>query len=621
MISTGSAIGTDRISSPRMTMSRKTRTALIAAAAGLLLGSLAFLFVKSNAADHKTDAQALALLRELGELSRRWDSDALRLTNTLVPVVPAAPDRTPILARIFHEIEHGPASAALALNANPLRAGMEEKQAAYQTLQQRHARSLQTIETFHERLGTLAAEIAAARVREPALGAQASALLAHVERMRAAINVTDIEAHADMARLLEPPLATIVPAAAAAQPALRPAALRAQAAGEEFLSARESEANAWRRFTFLTVGSRVDVLARHMDDSLQAGLAEKERWRVYLAAYAASLLVAIAWLVGRLLATQRALTAANHELEHRVEVRTRDLSHALEQLKESEAQLVQSEKMSSLGQLVAGVAHEVNTPLAYVKNSLATVRERMPQLHETIGEAQKLLRIMNSPEPDATDLGRAMDALGTRLAKLEEHQVSEDLDGLTHDGLHGIDQIAELVQNLRNFARLDRSRVASFDVNEGVRTTLLIAKPALRNVTVSTRLGDIPPITCSPSQINQVLLNLLTNAAQAMDKAQGRIEVATWREGRDTIAIEVSDNGKGIAPVTMPKIFDPFFTTKEVGKGTGLGLSIAYKIVSQHGGRIDVRSEVGVGTIFTVVLPMQPPAALAAAQQAQELAA
>jgi signal transduction histidine kinase len=106
-----------------------------------------------------------------------------------------------------------------------------------------------------------------------------------------------------------------------------------------------------------------------------------------------------------------------------------------------------------------------------------------------------------------------------------------------------------------------------------------------------------------------------------MDKAQGRIEVATWREGRDTIAIEVSDNGKGIAPVTMPKIFDPFFTTKEVGKGTGLGLSIAYKIVSQHGGRIDVRSEVGVGTIFTVVLPMQPPAALAAAQQAQELAA
>jgi signal transduction histidine kinase len=276
--------------------------------------------------------------------------------------------------------------------------------------------------------------------------------------------------------------------------------------------------------------------------------------------------------------------------------------------------------MSSLGQLVAGVAHEVNTPLAYVKNSLATVRERMPDMHDALDEAHRLLDIMHSADPDAALLGRSMDALSTKLGRLREHQVVQDLESLTGDGMHGIEQIADLVQNMRNFARLDRSKVATFDLNEGLRTTLLIAKPALRNLTVSTRLGDIPPITCSPSQINQVLLNLLTNAAQAMDKPEGRVEVATWREGRDTIAIEVSDNGRGITPVTMPKIFDPFFTTKEVGKGTGLGLSIAYKIVSQHGGRIDVRSEVGVGTIFTVVLPISPPEALAA-QQAQELAA
>jgi two-component system NtrC family sensor kinase len=603
-----------------MITSRRTRTASLGAAALLLFGLLAFLFVRSNASEHKTDAQALSLLHELADLSQRWDADALRLADTLAPVVPPVPDRTPILLRIFKEIEQSAASDVLAVNAAPLRAGMEEKQSAYQTLHQRHTRSLQTIDVFRERLGSLVADIATARARDPALGTQAAALLAHVERMRAAINITDIEAHADMARLLEPSLATIASASGSLNPALKASALRAQAAGEEYLSARESEANAWRRFTFLTVGPRVDVLARHMDERLQAGLAEKERWRVYLVAYAAALLVAIGWLVVRLMAAHRALSIANRELENRVEQRTRDLSHALEQLKESEAQLVQSEKMSSLGQLVAGVAHEVNTPLAYVKNSLATVRERMPEVHEALDEAHRLLGIMHSPEPDAADLGRSMDALSAKLGRLSEHQLVEDLDALTGDGMHGIEQIADLVQNMRNFARLDRSKVASFDVNEGVRTTLLIAKPALRNLAVSTRLGEIPPITCSPSQINQVLLNLLTNAAQAMDKPQGRVEIATWREGRDTIAIEVSDNGRGIAPVTMPKIFDPFFTTKEVGKGTGLGLSIAYKIASQHGGRIDVRSEVGVGTIFTVVLPIRPPETLTAVQT-QELAA
>ena len=587
-----------------MITSRKNRTALMAAAAALLLGSLAFLFVKSNAAEHKTDAQALALLHELGALNQRWDADALRIANTLVPVVPPVPDRAPILARIFQEMERGPASGVLAANVAALRAGIEEKQAAYQTLRQRHARSLQAADVFRERLADL---------RSPAL-------LPLVERLRAAISVTDIEAHAQMASLLEPPL-TALAAAVANQPALRASALRAQAAGEEFLSARESEANAWRRFAFLTVGSRADVLARSMDDKLQAGLAEKERWRVYLVAYAAALLVAIGWLVARLLTAQRALGIANRELENRVEARTRDLSHALEQLKESEAQLVQSEKMSSLGQLVAGVAHEVNTPLAYVKNSLATVRERMPEVHQALDEANKLLAIMQASDPDATALGRSMDELSVKLARLHDHQVVEDLDALTKDGMHGIDQITELVHNLRNFARLDRSRVATFDLNEGIRTTMLIAKAALRAVKVDMRLGDIPPITCSPSQINQVILNLLTNAAQACDKPQGRIEIATWREGRDTIAIEVSDNGTGITPVTMPKIFDPFFTTKEVGKGTGLGLSIAYKIVTQHGGRIDVRSEVGVGSIFTVVLPLQPPAALSGVEPAEELAA
>jgi signal transduction histidine kinase len=168
------------------------------------------------------------------------------------------------------------------------------------------------------------------------------------------------------------------------------------------------------------------------------------------------------------------------------------------------------------------------------------------------------------------------------------------------------------VSNLKNFSRLDRSKVASFNVNEGLVSTLIIAKAQLGGVAVDRRFGEIPSITCSPSQVNQVFLNLVTNAAQAMDRPDGAIVITTRREGADAIAVEVADNGKGIPPEVLPKIFDPFFTTKEVGKGTGLGLSIVYKIVEQHGGRIDVKSTVGKGTVFTVVLPIHPPPELAA---------
>jgi signal transduction histidine kinase len=169
---------------------------------------------------------------------------------------------------------------------------------------------------------------------------------------------------------------------------------------------------------------------------------------------------------------------------------------------------------------------------------------------------------------------------------------------------------------LRNFSRLDRSKVASFNVNEGVHATLLIAKPSLRKIDVEKHLGDVPSITCSPSQVNQVLLNLVSNSAQAMDKPRGRISVTTRPGGANAVEIEVEDNGKGIPAEALPKIFDPFFTTKEVGKGTGLGLTIAYKIVAQHGGRIEVRSTPGVGTTVTVTLPIEPPPELAAATEA-----
>ena len=371
--------------------------------------------------------------------------------------------------------------------------------------------------------------------------------------------------------------------------------------------ARAEERAALERIGFHTLGTRMarvqGALGKRMEDALD----DTDRWRVYLAFYAAALLVGVGYLAARVAQAQSALRAANETLEHRVVERTRELHEALQRLRESESQLVQTEKMSSLGQLVAGVAHEINTPLAYVKNSVANVSDRLVDLEQAIAQSEQLLALLRSPAPDADALETCFAALGQRLDTLAREGVLHDLEVLTRDGLHGIEQISELVTNLRNFSRLDRSRVASYNVNESVRGTLLIARPLLRNVTVDKRLGEIPSITCSPSQVNQVLLNLVTNAAQAMDKPDGQITITTRREGPSAVAIEIADNGRGMAPEIQSKIFDPFFTTKDVGKGTGLGLSIAYKIVAAHGGRIDVRSAPGEGAVFTVTLPLEPP--------------
>jgi two-component system NtrC family sensor kinase len=593
---------------PAMSPQRVRKTLLLGFFAAALLGTLVFLFAKTQSSGYKDDAHAVALLRELRDMDTRWDLDGLRVANDFSPNPVPLPNRGTVIARIFQELEHGPGRAAVGAQIPALRAGMNDKEAAFRALRNAHGQTLEALRTARESYSTLLVDAAAARARVAAGPERAAALVTHVEQLRAALRGADIEGHADVERTIEARVALLVPAAGALDARAVESAREAQAATRQFLAARGAEAEAWRKFTFITVGGRVELLARTLSKSIEAALDERDRWRAYLLAYALALLIGVAYLTARVIATQGQLTEANRTLERRVVERTRDLEDAMRQLQESEAQLVQSEKMSSLGQLVAGVAHEINTPLAYAKNSVASVRDRMPELRDAVTQAERLQALLQAESPDSAEVERVFAALATRLAHLAEHQVLQDLDTITRDGLHGLDQIAELVSNLRNFSRLDRSKVASFNVNEGVKATLLIARPALRKVDVETQLDEIPSITCSPSQVNQVLLNLVTNSAQAMDQARGLVTVSTRREGADFIAISVADNGRGIPPENLPRIFDPFFTTKDVGKGTGLGLTIAYKIVNAHGGRIDVRSEVGVGSTFTVVLPIKPPA-------------
>jgi signal transduction histidine kinase len=446
------------------------------------------------------------------------------------------------------------------------------------------------------------------RERERLVAAESAAVHLIAESQRYYFTPSD-----ERRNLIETILADLRKAGSRLPPALRAGLNRLDGHARQLLQAKPGEQALFTRLGFMTAGPRIDSVTAAFSRELEAALLEQEFYRSYLVAYSGALLILIGYLATRLLASYRLLNIANEELERRVIERTRELSEALKQLKESEAQLIQSEKMSSLGQMVAGVVHEINTPLAYVKNSLGSVSGKLQDLARLAAETEKLLELLRTGAANPQELAEQFGLTERLIAQLRAHHALDELDALARDGLHGIGQISEIVGNLKNFSRLDRSKVASFNLNEGLDSTLAIARHELKHHAVKKNYGDIPPITCSPSQINQVFLNLVNNAAQALGPGPGEIRVTTRREGAGHVAVEVADNGKGIPPEVLPKIFDPFFTTKEVGKGTGLGLSIVYKIVEQHGGKISVDSTVGVGTRFTVVLPLQPLAPAPAA--------
>ncbi|MFP5306470.1 MAG: sensor histidine kinase, partial [Gammaproteobacteria bacterium] len=299
------------------------------------------------------------------------------------------------------------------------------------------------------------------------------------------------------------------------------------------------------------------------------------RDRRILAVYATALLLAFALIAVRLRRSfseldqmNAELQRANTSLEQQVEERTQDLKKALEDLRMQQAQLIQSEKMASLGQMVAGVAHEINTPLGYARANVETVRETLPAL--------------GAADPESVG----------------------ELDMLLEDAQHGLTQIGELVMSLKDFSCLDRSHTELLDVHDGLETALKICHNQLKaRIEIEREYGELPRIHGAPSQLNQVFLNLLTNAAQAID-GPGTIRIRTRREG-DQVEIGIRDSGCGIDAETQAHIFEPFFTTKPVGQGTGLGLSIVYRIIEDHRGTIRCESAPGEGAEFIITLPIR----------------
>jgi signal transduction histidine kinase len=295
-------------------------------------------------------------------------------------------------------------------------------------------------------------------------------------------------------------------------------------------------------------------------------------------------------------------------MEQQMRANTEELEKAYSQLKSSQLALVQSEKMASLGQMVAGVAHEINTPLGYVQNNVAMGQELFLQIQSMIGGYEALVDSLMDEQANEAQIAGQLQQIAAMRSDMNAREMLGEMQGLMGDSLYGIAQISELVHNLKNFSRMDAAATDAVSLNDCIESALNIGRNVLKNkVDVIKELGELPKITCAPSQLNQVFLNLFTNAAHAMQE-QGKLHVKTWSDDA-AVHISVADNGKGIPQENLTRIFDPFFTTKPVGEGTGLGLAITHQIIQQHGGDIRVESRVGAGTCFHIKLPIASPTA------------
>jgi two-component system NtrC family sensor kinase len=300
--------------------------------------------------------------------------------------------------------------------------------------------------------------------------------------------------------------------------------------------------------------------------------------------------------------------AERKQAEKNLMLAYKQLEKSNKEVKEMQIQLVQSEKLASIGQLAAGVAHEINNPLGFITCNFETLENYINKIKQLLEMYNEIIReIQASGENAFSDKAKVIEETKHNV---KIGYILENIAGIFNDSNQGLERIKKIVENLREFSRVDRQgSLDKYDINDGIERALIMAKNEIKySADIRTELSDVPPILCDPAKINQVLLNILLNAAQSIKvqerEDKGTITIRTFRQ-QDDVVCEISDDGCGISSDTLSRIFDPFFTTKPVGEGTGLGLSVSYDIiVTKHKGKLLVDSTVGKGTKFTIKLPI-----------------
>jgi two-component system, NtrC family, sensor kinase len=290
-----------------------------------------------------------------------------------------------------------------------------------------------------------------------------------------------------------------------------------------------------------------------------------------------------------------------------VKSKNRDLEETLNRLKNTQAQILQAEKMSSIGQLAAGVAHEINNPTGFVSSNLKTLADYQEDISRLLIKYREILLILkeqNQKDEKNNELIRMLSEIRLMEEEMDIEYILSDVNVLIRESRDGTDRIRKIVQDLKDFAHPGEDKLKFSDINRNIESTLNIVWNEVKyKATVTKEFGNLPQVECYPHQLNQVFMNILVNAAQAIEK-KGEIKIITEYIDNN-IKISISDTGSGIPKANLTKIFDPFFTTKEVGKGTGLGLNVAYNIIKKHKGVIDVKSEPGIGTTFFITIPIE----------------